>query len=706
MRSMPQLSAPFVEDAPSGSRSHANELHASEAGIDTVLFDQMEESVVIFQRDATYLYVNPATERMFGKPRQELLGRVFWDVFPGSDRGDFHRAFLRAVETGKVQQFEHLYEPWGRWYRQRLYLSGDRVYVFSQETTEERLRADTVQLHGRILESMTEGVCLADEHGVIIYTNPAQERMFGYASGELVGQHVSILNAYPPEENLRLVNEVSARLRAERNWEGEFQNRRKDGTPFITEVRISTLHIGGKPRWLAVQKDVTEQRHAERERAETYRFTEQLYEQTRLAEQRATFLALASEVLASSLDREEILRSLTHLSVPTLGDWCAVDEATPDGKVRRISMVNLRPERIAQAEAFHAKYPITLDDSSVIGKVLCTGTTDFTFELPDELIERVLAADPERLRATRELGIKSLICVPLNSRGRTLAALTLVYTDSDRRYTEADVRLAEDLARRAAMALDNGLLYKEAQDAIRARDSFLSIASHELNTPLTSLGLNVQALQRALQRTGSGSSDSSQDIVGAKLQSMQRQISRLAKLIHELLDVSRISAGKLRLEPEELDLATLVRELVPRFVEDLTRAGCELRLEIPEAPVLGYWDLLRMEQILQNLLSNAIKYGRGAPIHLQVQADAQWARVVVRDQGIGIPLEDQRRLFQRFERLASERHYSGFGLGLWIVRQILDAMGGRILLESEPGRGSVFTVELPRRPPESPHSTS
>ncbi|MFL5345296.1 MAG: ATP-binding protein [Hyalangium sp.] len=699
---MSQLRVPSAEEVPgSGQISHSRGLcaEAEDAGIDTVLFEQMEESVAVFRRDGTYLYVNPSTERLFGKSRKELLGRIFWEAFPGSAGGDFHRAFLRAIETGQVEQFEHYYEPWGRWYRQRLYRSGERVYVFTRDTTEERQQADTVLLHARILESMTEGVSLSDEQGVIVYTNPAEDRIFGYVPGELLGQHITTLCDQSTDEHLRIVNAIIDQLKKEGSWEGEVQNRRKDGTSFVTAARISALRIGGKPHWLCVQKDVTEQRQAERERAESYKFTEQLYEQTRLAEQRAAFLALASEVLASSLDREEILRSLTQLAVPTLGDWCAVDEATPDGKVRRVSMAHLQPERIAQATTFHEKYPITLEDPGGIGMVLRTGTTMYIPDLPDEIIEQSLP-DPEHRRATLELRIRSVISVPLISRDRTFAALTFVYADSQRRYTEADVRLAEDLARRAAMALDNGLLYMEARDAIRARDSFLSIASHELNTPLTSLSLNVQALQRALQRTAPGSGGPALDTVGTKLQGVQRQISRLAKLIHELLDVSRITAGKLRLEPEELDLATLVRELAPRFGDDLTRARCTLQLELPESVVLGFWDRLRVEQILQNLLSNAIKYGHGAPIHLKVEADAQCARVAVRDQGIGISAEDQRRLFQRFERIASERHYSGFGLGLWIVRQILDAMGGRILVESEPGRGSVFTVELPLLPPE------
>jgi PAS domain S-box-containing protein len=653
----------------------------------------MEESVAVFRLDATYLYLNPATERMLGKKREELIGCVIWDAFPGTEGGTFHQAFLRVAETGQREEFEYLFEPWGRWFKNRLYRSGERIYVFSRDTTEERLRTDALLLHAWILESMTEGVVLVDERGRILYTNPAVDRLFGYGRDELLGQPLGFLNAYPPEENLRRMGELMALLKTEGSWEGELENRRKGGTAFTSAARISELHIGGKQHWLCVLKDVTEQKRIEAERARAYEFTEQLYEQARLAEQRAAFLALASEVMSSSLNGEEILGHLARLAVPTLGDWCAVDMATPQGRIRRVAVVHLRPEKVAQAYAFHEKYPVNLNAAGGIGKVLRTGTTEFVPEVSAALIEKTVS-DPEHRRAIHELGIESILSVPLVSRGKTLAALTLVYGDSHRRYTEADVRLAEDLARRAAASLDNGLLYKEAQDAIRARDSFLSIASHELNTPLTSLSLNIQTLQRMLQQVALGPLQ--QDTVGARLQAVQRQIRRLANLIHEMLDISRITVGKLRLEPEEVDLAGLARDLSQRFSEELTRAGVELRLETPES-VVGFWDRLRVEQILQNLLTNAIKYGQGLPIDVQISADAQWARVVVRDRGIGISAEDQARLFQRFERLASERHFSGFGLGLWIVRQILDAMGGRIHVESEPGQGSTFTVELPLR---------
>lgn len=539
------------------------------AAIDTQLFDQMEESVAVYRLDGTCLYLNPVTEQIFGKRRSEVVGRVLWEVFPESVGNPFYQAFHRVAETGRAEEFDHLYVPWGRWFANRLFRSGERVYVLARETTEER------------------------------------------------------------------------RLEAERR---EYHER---------AVRLEA--------------------------------------EARRAEQRAGFLAQSSEVLAASMSQEQILERLAHLVVPTLADWCAVDVLTEEGEVRRIAVAHERPERVEQALEFHRRYPITLEDAGGSGHVLRTGSVEFVPELSEAMLEA--EPDVERRRAVRALGIQSYLCVPLISRGRVLASLSLVYAESGRRYSEADLRLVQDFARRAATSLDNGLLYEEAQEAIRARDTFLSIASHELNTPLTSLQLNLQMLQRTLAWQPGGALRP--EAVQAKLQVLQRQSTRLARLVRELLDVSRMTLGKLKLEREDVDLVALVREAVPRFADDLVRSGCELRLELADSAV-GCWDRLRLEQVVQNLLSNAIKYGQGKPVEVRVEVDEHRTRLQVRDYGIGISAEGQARLFQRFERLASERNYGGFGLGLWIVKQIVDALGGHVRVESEPGQGSLFTVELPR----------
>ncbi|WP_437300387.1 PAS domain-containing sensor histidine kinase [Sorangium sp. So ce426] len=240
---------------------------------------------------------------------------------------------------------------------------------------------------------------------------------------------------------------------------------------------------------------------------------------------------------------------------------------------------------------------------------------------------------------------------------------------------------------------DRTRLYHEALDAVRLRDEFLSIASHELSTPLTPLELQVGSVQRALR--GDAAPLPPERLLD-KMDVVARQVERLKRLVDDLLDVSRITAGKVQLRHEQVDVAAAARDTALRFREQLTRAGCELRVKAGQ-PVAGWWDRTRVDQILSNLLSNAIKYGAGKPIDLVVEEGADAARILVRDQGIGIAPEQQARIFGRFERAVSERHYGGFGLGLWIVKQILDAFGGTIRVESAPDRGSTFTVELPRR---------
>lgn len=240
------------------------------------------------------------------------------------------------------------------------------------------------------------------------------------------------------------------------------------------------------------------------------------------------------------------------------------------------------------------------------------------------------------------------------------------------------------------------LLLKQLEEAVGARDALISIASHELRTPLAALQLHLDLMTRALLKHPD--QESEPDRIMSKLATFERQIGRLSKLIDHLLDVSRLTAGRLQLALEEVDLAGVVRDVAGRFDEVLRRAECTVTVRAP-APVVGSWDHLRIEQIVTNLLTNAAKYGSGRPIDIEVDGDEDRARLVVRDHGIGIPLEDQARIFERFERLLAGRDAPGFGLGLWIVRQVVEGLSGQIRVASEVGAGATFIVELPRRPP-------
>ncbi|MFP2928798.1 ATP-binding protein [Pyxidicoccus sp. 3LG] len=237
---------------------------------------------------------------------------------------------------------------------------------------------------------------------------------------------------------------------------------------------------------------------------------------------------------------------------------------------------------------------------------------------------------------------------------------------------------------------------RHLQEAIRARDEFLSVASHELKTPLTSLGLRLHAFGRAIDTDPDSEMGKR---YGREVAAMRRQVTRLAELIDGLLDVSRISTGRLKIHRESVDLVALVQEMVARFVPEAERAGCMLEFQPPATPCVGSWDRLRLEQVVSNLLSNALKYGAEQPVHVHVEEEAGRARLWVRDEGIGISPEAHARIFQKFERAVSERHYGGLGLGLYVVRTLVEAMGGTIRVESQPGEGATFIVELPLQAP-------
>lgn len=231
--------------------------------------------------------------------------------------------------------------------------------------------------------------------------------------------------------------------------------------------------------------------------------------------------------------------------------------------------------------------------------------------------------------------------------------------------------------------------------ALRARDEFIAVASHDLRSPLTSLKLQLQTLTR---RAGAaGVRELPTEWLQPRLDRMTRQLERVGTLLDDLLDVSRLQAGRLALVVEEVDLAALVREVAAQHLELLAGSGCELRLDA-RGPLVGRWDPLRLEQVVSNLITNAAKYGSGRPVEIRVAAVESNAVLSVRDHGVGIAPEDQPRIFEQFSRVGDRGAFTGTGLGLWIVNRIVTALGGRIRVDSTPGEGSTFTVELPRGP--------
>jgi PAS domain S-box-containing protein len=248
------------------------------------------------------------------------------------------------------------------------------------------------------------------------------------------------------------------------------------------------------------------------------------------------------------------------------------------------------------------------------------------------------------------------------------------------------VRAAEDISARKRVEQD-------LREAVRTRDEFLQIASHELRTPLAALRLQVESLRASLSR---GPPDPAR--IAGKADAALRQTGRLGALVDGLLDVTRLGEGELVLEPAEVDVAQVARAAVERVAAGAARERTELRVHAP-GPVFARVDRGRVEQAIGHLLSNALRYGVGKPVDVRVEPDGDVVRIAVEDRGIGIDPAEHERIFERFERAASWRHYGGLGLGLFLTKRIVDAHGGKIRAESAPGEGATLVVELPRDGP-------
>jgi signal transduction histidine kinase/FixJ family two-component response regulator len=410
---------------------------------------------------------------------------------------------------------------------------------------------------------------------------------------------------------------------------------------------------------------------------------------------RSTLLAEVSRKLAVSLNYDETLGIAARVLLPEIADWCLL--TVVEERPRRLLAVlcHTDPDREAVGRSYLEGHPLDLRAERGPAQVIRSAEMDWT-NLDSALVTN---APSEDAAIAAQLGHGSGLCLPLVAQGTAMGALTLVRTSADRAFKPEYVGFAKELAARISMALHSAQLYRQAREAIRARDEFLSVASHELNTPLGTLMLQFEEalLPDPAEQPGGPVSERRRVAIARA----RRQLDRLSRLVSSLLDVSRVTAKRLQLELTIVDLSTTAREVGEQFAAELARVGCTLRIDAP-APVVGNWDAMRMAQIVANLLSNACKYGPGKPIDVTVRNTGDRARLTVRDQGIGIAAEDLTRIFECFERGTATHEVGGLGLGLYITRQLVEAHGGEIRVRSEPGAGSTFAIELPLHPKRLP----
>jgi PAS domain S-box-containing protein len=528
-----------------------------------------------------------------------------------------------------------------------------------------------------IVQSSDDAIVSKDLNSIVTSWNPAAERMFGYTAEEMIGRSI---RAIIPEDRQYEEDDVIARVRSGQAVDHfETVRKRKDGALIdvsltISPVRDATGTIVGASK---IARDITERLRA---RA--------LEERNR---RQVAFLSRLTTNFALSLEPSQILASLAELSVPYFADWCAVDMVQPNGHIERLAQVHVDPakeEMVTQLRRIYENPASPMSPTHVIR----TGKPGIVLDVTEQDLLDASGGSAERLSVLRNLELSSYVCVPLKTYGRVVGAVTMARSISGRRFDEEDVRVAEDAASRTAMAVDNARAYEQLQIANQVKDEFLATLSHELRTPLNAILGYARMLRAGILK---------QDRRTQAVETIERNAATLTQMVEDVLDVSRIAAGKIRLHVEPVDLSVVLRDALATVAPAAEARGVRLEsiLESQVGAVSGDPD--RLQQVIWNLLSNAVKFTpRGGRVQTRLQRVDSHVEVTVSDTGIGIREDFLPHLFERFRQgdSSTTRAHGGLGRGLAIAQRIVELHGGRIKAFSPgEGQGATFRVELPLR---------
>jgi signal transduction histidine kinase len=526
-----------------------------------------------------------------------------------------------------------------------------------------------------IVQCFSDAVTVYDEDWRIRFHNDAAGAMF-VSTGRphsLVGK--SLFEEYPDIVGTAFDREMRCAMRTR---EPRTFSEMRPASGRWAEVHCHPLPTGGL---VVIWRDVTEQRRAER----TLRY-----------------LARASDALSESLDYESTIKALADLLVPELADWCSIS-VLEGNAIRIMAVAHPDPAKVQMVLDLDARYPADPQGISRTATVIRTGQSELIADITDEMVDRSMP-DPEHRRAFRQLNFASVITVPLRHGDRVSGAMSLVATrDSGRRFTEADIALAEELARRAAIAVEHAHLYHQAIEARQsaelandAKVAFLARMSHELRTPLNAIGGYADLMLLGLR--GALTARQTEDLVR-----IRRNQDHLLALINDILNYARVEAGRLSYQIDNVRVADAIASIEQIFAPQLQSHNLTCALDAGSGNLVARADADRLQQILVNLVSNAMKFTpAGGHIAVNCRESGEHIELLVSDNGVGIPDDKLESIFEPFVQLAQPgKVLQGTGLGLAISRDLARAMDGDLRVESSE-RGSVFLLRLPRAPAGSP----
>jgi PAS domain S-box-containing protein len=530
-------------------------------------------------------------------------------------------------------------------------------------------------LFAAIVRSSDDAIISKDLNSIVTSWNPAAEQMFGYTAKEMIGQSIRTII---PHDRQHEEDAVLARI-TEGLAVDHFETIRLHKSGALVHISLSVSPIRNAAGTVVgaskIARDISERLRAE---AITDR-----------ARRQGIFLARLTTSFSVTMSYTERLKQLATLVVPDLADWSAVDVVTTSGQIERVAVNHADPEKIALAGQIRERYAHPHALASPV-EVIRTGRPAIVPMITDEMHVAAAAGDDELLRLVRSLGLASYVCLPLVVHGSTLGAVTFATAESDRHYDDDAIRFLEDVASRAALALENARSYEQLQAANRMKDEFLATLSHELRTPLNAILGYARMLRAGMVKEAKRDN---------ALDTLERNATSLTQIVEDVLDVSRIAAGKIRLNVQSLDLPVVMHDALATVMPAAEAKGVRIQsiVEADIGPVSGDPD--RLQQVVWNLLSNAVKFTpRGGRVQVRLQRVDSHIEISVSDTGVGIREDFLPHLFERFRQADSTttRAHGGLGLGLAIARQIVELHGGTIhAFSGGEGKGTTLRVELP-----------
>jgi PAS domain S-box-containing protein len=590
------------------------------------------------------------------------------------------KPFVPEILRSKVVAFVELYKK-GEEVKHQATLLSHMVRELAESNDE--IRKLNVELQAErdfvstVLDTADSIVIVLDEEQKIIRASRAFERILGYSYDEVRGRPLAsfFVSAGPWADMLH----------AENYWVA------RDGTSRLIAWSKTPLaeKTGNSTHVILTGNDITERKRAEQEREQFIR-GEAARAEAEASERRAAFLAEASTMLSSTLDYERTLINVSRLAIPTFADWCFVYLALDGGEISSALIAHMDPEKEYLAQQVEIR-PEDLSSTTLpVVRVFQTGTPELFSDITDEELNETVN-DHDKFHALQQLGLRSAVVVPILGRHAVMGVIGFASPKTDR-YTSVELNFAQELARRISLALENARLYRQAQEANRAKDEFLATLSHELRTPLNAI-LGWTQILRAKRLD--------ELTTNRAFEAIERNAKAQAELIEDMLDVSRIITGRLRLELQPVELSTSVEAALDSVRPTADAKGVRLECDVVQDSGQISGDPRRLQQIVWNLLSNAVKFTpAGGFVRVKLEHMDSHVKLTVSDTGKGISPQFLPYVFDRFRQAETmvSRTAGGLGLGLSIARHLVELHGGVIEASSEgEGRGATFTVTFPYR---------